>query len=59
MEKHFIIAEKISTENMMDWGQTYWNNETGFGDYQSAEVFTEEEKETMYLPVGGYWVEKE
>lgn len=57
MKKQYVIAEKTSEEDMRLWGGAYWNDETGFGDYSGARIFTKEEKENMYLPVGGVWME--
>ena len=33
----------------------YWNNEMGWGDWLSATVFTQDEKNTLHLPVDGAW----
>lgn len=33
----------------------FWNNETGFGNFKSADVFTQKERNELNLPVGGRW----
>ncbi len=33
----------------------YWNNENGWGDWLSATVFTQNERDRFNLPVGGAW----
>lgn len=36
----------------------YWNNEWGWGDYYSADIFSAEEKKRLNLPIGGVWTPK-
>lgn len=41
------------------WNQsddTYWNNDNGWGDYDSATVFSEAEHLYLQLPIGGSWL---
>ena len=33
----------------------YWNNETGWGDWLSATVFTSDERDHFNLPIDGTW----
>lgn len=34
----------------------FWNNHDGFADRASADKFSEEEMQTLRLPIGGRWV---
>lgn len=34
----------------------FWNNESGWGAAATADVFTDAEKESLNLPMGGEWV---
>jgi len=36
---------------------SYWSNENGWGDLQTADIFTQEQHDTMYLPLFGEWQE--
>jgi hypothetical protein len=51
-ERWVIISKKYvgTPENL------YWNNNTGWGDVDSADVFTEEEKNISNLPIDGAWL---
>ena len=33
----------------------YWNNLTGWGDVMGANFFSQEETETLTLPIDGRW----
>ena len=34
----------------------FWNNDTGWGSFATATIFSNEEWETLSLPQGGLWV---
>lgn len=46
MEKSYVIRNKRT--------HLYWNNNTGWGDKQSVDIYTNTEK--YRLPIDGYWV---
>jgi hypothetical protein len=51
-----VLYRIISTEdNPCDDGPLYWSNDMGWVDKKSANVFTEIEHDTCYLPMGGKW----
>ena len=35
--------------------ELYWSNEYGWVYYKYADVFTDEERNTLNLPLGGIW----
>lgn len=37
----------------------FWNNADGWGDAATADRFTDAEKQTLTLPMGGKWLRKE
>lgn len=55
---HRIGTPKISLPNhWTEFESEYWSNEDGWGFKSTATVFTEEEKNTLNLPMEGEWVE--
>jgi hypothetical protein len=34
----------------------FWNNETGWGSFATATIFSSDEMETLNLPLDGLWV---
>ena len=36
----------------------FWNNQLGWVDYSSSDIFNQQEKNTLNLPVEGQWVKK-
>ena len=47
-----LLETALQKENM------YWSNELGWTTKKYADVFSETEKQTMNLPIGGIWVTK-
>lgn len=45
----YVIAET-------DIADSFWNNESGFGSLDTADVFTESERRKLNLPIGGEWM---
>lgn len=39
-----------------DADDTYWSNADGWVDIKSADLFTQHERDTLRLPMGGLWV---
>lgn len=37
----------------------FWNNQDGWGDAENADRFTDAERQTLNLPIGGAWVRME
>ena len=48
-----IYSEKES-ENQGE--PMFWNNETGWGEYESTTLFTNEDRDGINLPVAGKWI---
>ena len=42
-----------------DGAALYWNNSDGWGCADTADRFTDAEKQTLNLPIGGAWVRME
>lgn len=38
-----------------DLDDIFWSNETGWTDYESATLFSTEERESFTPPLGGIW----
>ena len=49
-EDNWII--KCKNDNL------FWNNQLGWVDYSSSDIFNQQEKNTLNLPVEGQWVKK-
>ena len=47
---------KYLIEDTFTEDDSYWSNEQGWVCQNDADVFTKEEKENVYLPIGGRWV---
>ena len=39
-----------------DTPRLYWSNDLGWVQLSDADTFTREEKNSLSLPMGGYWV---
>lgn len=46
----YIIVNTLDPEE-------FWNNESGWGAEETADLFSEEEQEEFELPLFGAWVE--
>jgi hypothetical protein len=51
----WVIGEV--TKNRPGIHKAFWNPKTGYGSIQSALVFTDEQKDSNFLPLLGEWVE--
>jgi hypothetical protein len=51
---HWVICEPKDDEDRFQW--LFWSNDNGWGDYESATRFTEDERQTLTLPLGGEWL---
>ena len=49
--------EIIQHKGLVDGEQLFWSNRDGWGSFESATVFTQQEKEKLNLPVGGEWAD--
>jgi hypothetical protein len=63
MSKVFIIVHKDAIDPLVfpdsqEIIRLYWSNETGWGDKDTATMFTEEETHIYNLPINGKWIEK-
>ena len=47
MKKNWVI--KCKNDNL------FWNNQIGWVDFSSGDVFNQREKNTLNLPVEGQW----
>jgi hypothetical protein len=47
------IMYKIRNVLISEW---WWSNDIGWVDYDSADRFDEEEKDSLWLPFDGEWV---
>ena len=36
--------------------ELWWSNENGWGDFLSADLFSEKERKNLNLPIGGDWI---
>jgi hypothetical protein len=55
MALYHIVS--IDKKNPSGDGPLYWSNTFGWVNKKSADVFTKTEHDTLYLPIGGKWVE--
>jgi hypothetical protein len=48
---YIILADTNDDEHAL-----YWSNEFGWAGWSDATSFTDEERATVHLPIGGEWV---
>jgi hypothetical protein len=53
--KHYMIYGK--RESFIEGENMYWSNDIGWTLKEGADVFSQSERDTLNLPIGGEWEE--